>query len=165
MEIKKIGVESIPIIQSLAHHTWEIAYKNILSADQMSYMLKLFYSRESLQHQIEDKGHQFILVTNEEETAGFASYGIKNKSNAAVYNLHKIYISPNIQGKGIGMFLLNYIIDDVKQMHGNALELNVNRNNKALSFYQKFGFEIIDEQDIPIGEGYFMNDYIMRLSW
>jgi ribosomal protein S18 acetylase RimI-like enzyme len=39
--------------------------------------------------------------------------------------------------------------------------LNVNRNNKALGFYQKFGFVILREEDIDIGNGYFMNDYIM----
>ena len=30
--------------------------------------------------------------------------------------------------------------------------------------YKKFGFEIIDEQDFDIGNGYYMNDFIMRFK-
>jgi hypothetical protein len=42
--------------------------------------------------------------------------------------------------------------------------LNVNRYNKARFFYEKFGFKIIDEVDISIGNNYFMNDYVMELN-
>ena len=165
MEVKKVGIESIPVIQLLAQITWVVAYKEILSEAQMSYMLGQIYSTKSLQNQIEEQGHQFILVTAEEKAAGFASYGVKKEEDQTIYKLHKIYIDPNQQGKGIGKILLDYILQDIKPSGAKGLELNVNRHNKALGFYQKLGFEIIDEQDIPIGNGYFMNDYIMKLNW
>jgi hypothetical protein len=38
---------------------------------------------------------------------------------------------------------------------------NVNRYNNALAFYQKLGYEILKEEDIDIGEGFFMNDFVM----
>jgi ribosomal protein S18 acetylase RimI-like enzyme len=44
------------------------------------------------------------------------------------------------------------------------LLLNVNRENPALGFYKKKGFEVIKTEDIDIGNGYFMNDYVMRLK-
>jgi ribosomal protein S18 acetylase RimI-like enzyme len=44
------------------------------------------------------------------------------------------------------------------------LTLQVNRFNKAVSFYRNLGFKIIDEQDFDIGNGYFMNDYVMQLD-
>jgi ribosomal protein S18 acetylase RimI-like enzyme len=44
------------------------------------------------------------------------------------------------------------------------LELNVNRQNTAIGFYKKLGFKIIAEEDIPIGNGFFMNDYVMQIS-
>lgn len=47
-------------------------------------------------------------------------------------------------------------------MNATVLELNVNRQNKARIFYEKFGFVIVEEKDIPIGNGYFMNDYVMQ---
>jgi ribosomal protein S18 acetylase RimI-like enzyme len=42
--------------------------------------------------------------------------------------------------------------------------LNVNRYNPAKDFYEKLGFKIILEEDIPIGQ-YWMNDYVMRLTF
>ena len=42
------------------------------------------------------------------------------------------------------------------------LELNVNRHNDAFHFYTKLGFSISKEEDNDIGEGYFMNDYVME---
>ena len=44
------------------------------------------------------------------------------------------------------------------------MELNVNRNNKALKFYEHMGMRIVRERDFPIGNGYYMNDYIMELE-
>ena len=50
-------------------------------------------------------------------------------------------------------------------MEANALDLNVNRYNySAQSFYEKFGFKVLKEEDIHIGGGYFMNDYVLRYS-
>lgn len=44
------------------------------------------------------------------------------------------------------------------------MELNVNRNNKALQFYEYMGMRKLRKGDFPIGNGYYMNDYIMGLD-
>ena len=43
-----------------------------------------------------------------------------------------------------------------------AIELNVNRQNPAVDFYLHMGMHIDRQGDFPIGNGYFMNDYIMK---
>jgi ribosomal protein S18 acetylase RimI-like enzyme len=58
--------------------------------------------------------------------------------------------------------MIGYISDRIKANGGKALQLNVNRNNKAIDFYKKHGFEIIREEDNDIGEGFFMNDFVME---
>ena len=45
-----------------------------------------------------------------------------------------------------------------------AEELNVNRSNRAVRFYEKMGMRKLREGDFPIGDGYYMNDYIMGLE-
>lgn len=165
MEVKKVGTESIQLIQSIAQVTWPHTFKNILTEAQVSYMLDLFYSNTALHAQIKEQGHQFILASIDEIPTGFASYGVKSKDEDTIYKLYKIYIHFNHQRKGIGQILLNYILSDIKSAGAKSLELHVNRYNKALGFYQKLGFKIIDQQDFPIGNGYFMNDYIMKFSW
>ncbi|MEO7768916.1 MAG: GNAT family N-acetyltransferase [Ferruginibacter sp.] len=164
MRTTKVGIESIPVIQSLAHTTWAVTYKDILSEAQMSYMLDLIYSAASLQNQIEAHGHQFILATDSEKAVGFASWSVKENPEPSIYMLHKIYVDPGQQGKGIGKILLDFVIADIVPLGAKNLELNVNRHNKALGFYQNAGFIIIGEKDNPIGNGYFMNDFIMNLT-
>ncbi len=160
--IRKAGIEHIHLIMDIARQTWPVAYGEILSPDQMKYMLNLFYSEASLQEQMLQQQHKFILVFDNDAAAGFASYSPKNSEEPSVFRLHKIYIHPNQQGKGTGKVVLDYIISDIKSSKATALELNVNRHNKALHFYQKLGFEITREEDIDIGNGYYMNDYLMR---
>ena len=44
------------------------------------------------------------------------------------------------------------------------MELNVNRNNKALGFYLHMGMKKASEGDFDIGNGFYMNDYIMSID-
>jgi len=78
------------------------------------------------------------------------------------FKLHKIYLSPSLQGKGIGRFLLEEMEKKAKTLGAEKLFLNVNRFNKAIHFYQRHGYNILREEDIDIGNGYFMNDYVMQ---
>lgn len=161
--IKSATVGDLPAIHDLAHKIWPAAYGDILSPAQLEYMLNLFYSLASLRHQLVDLKHNFLMVLDENIPAGFASFSQK-EMNSTAYRLHKIYVLPQQQGTGAGKLLLEYIINSIKTSGGASLELNVNRHNKALYFYKKWGFKIISEEDIDIGKGYFMNDFVMHLD-
>lgn len=164
MEIIKVGIESILIIQNIAKITWAIAYKEIISNEQLEYMLDKMYSTDSLQNQIQVQAHQFILANFENKSVGFASFNLKQSNPEKIVKLHKIYVDPSLQGKGIGKSMLQFIMHEISLKEVNYLELNVNRQNTAIGFYKKLGFNIIAEEDIAIGNGFFMNDYVMQIS-
>ena len=90
---------------------------------------------------------------------GFASY---STIAPGVSKLHKIYVHQNTQGQGIGKQLIDHIISDLRSRSIHTLRLNVNRYNKARSFYEKLGFIVVKEEDIDIGSGYFMIDFVME---
>ena len=121
------------------------------------------YSVASLQKQANEKGHRFILATENEIPVGFASYEF-NYNKKPKTKIHKIYILPNQQGKGIGKILIDFIINKAKERHQKGLILNVNKNNIAIRFYERIGFEISLEEVIDIGNGYVMDDYVMEKS-
>jgi GNAT superfamily N-acetyltransferase len=106
-----------------------------------------------------DAGSHFVLAYEGNEPVGFAAYF---ESAPSLFKLDKIYVLLSQQGKGTGRFMIAHIIDDVKQKRGTALQLQVNRHNKAKDFYEKLGFVIIEEKDFDIGHGFFMNDYVME---
>ncbi len=160
LSIKIASADDINDIISLNFKIWPQTYSHILQEDQIAYMLQLMYSPEALKKQM-DSGHTFIICTDEqEEQVGFASF---SKIEDDVYKLHKIYILPGKQGLGIGQFMLHYITESLQEKYAKFLELNVNiRNQQAQHFYKKTGFILYREEDIDIGNGYYMNDYVLR---
>lgn len=161
LSIIKAGINDIPLIRRLTLSIWPQTYSNIISRQQIAYMLDMMYSPASLQKQMEEEGCTFILVYDDKEAVGFASY---NEIKPCTWKLNKIYILATQQGKGTGRFIINYIVNQIKDKGGSYLQLQVNRHNNAALFYEKLGFKIIETADFDIGNGYFMNDYVMQLS-
>lgn len=151
--------QQLEIVRSLAYTIWPDTYGAILSEQQLDYMLDKIYAISSLQEQ-QQNGQHFVLVEEDGVYYGFASYQINYKEGKT--KLHKIYVLPQTQGKGIGKLLLGYIEQVVVENKNQSLLLNVNRFNKAIDFYNRQGFEVVGEENIDIGEGYLMEDYIME---
>ena len=163
IEIRAAQKKDLATIQQLAHAIWPSAYLEILGEAQLAYMLDKIYSLHSLEHQFSILNQRFILATEDEKPVGFASYSPHDDSS--IYHLNKIYVLPDQQGKNIGKKMLDHVITTVKNSGASGLQLNVNRYNKALHFYEKQGFKIIRKEDIDIGSGYFMNDFVLELQF
>lgn len=146
-------------IRKIAEKTWWPAYQEILSEEQINFMLGTLYDETIIRKQLEDD-HVYLLLLEKDHPVAFADYGPR-KDNPEVFKLHKIYCLPETQGKGYGRMLIEEVSKRVLEAGKHMLELNVNRHNKAKRFYEKMGFVVAYEEDIPIGE-YFMNDYVMR---
>lgn len=158
--IRFADTDDINSIGFLAHQIWPVTYGHILSEAQLQYMLQMMYRPASLKKQMLEDRHVFMLAELEEDPVGFASFSDTGKSG--IFKLHKIYVSTAIQGKGLGKALLAAVTQEIKALGATALQLNVNRNNKAKEFYERQGFAVIKEEDIDIGNGYLMNDYVME---
>lgn len=149
----------IPTILELAEATWEPTYRFIISREQIEYMYRVIYTAASLERQINEQGHRFFLVYVDGQASGYASFSAQTE--AGFYKLHKIYVLPSHQGLGLGQQLIEAVEQAVRAAAGHVLDLNVNRHNPALSFYEHLGFQRHHEEDIAIGP-YWMNDYVMR---
>jgi ribosomal protein S18 acetylase RimI-like enzyme len=158
MVIRKAYPADATLIRDMAYEIWPQTYSSILSKAQLEYMLDLFYSEHTLKKEME-QGVEFIIVHDGPRPAGFASF---SQLQPEVYKLHKIYVLPWQQGKGTGRFIIEQLIKAMQQKGATRLQLNVNRHNNAKMFYEKLGFAVIREEDIDIGNGYFMNDYVME---
>jgi len=158
--IKVATTTEIPIIQTLVEQIWRPTYQSLLTSAQIDYMIDMMYSTASLTRQLEELQHQYILLYDETVPIGYASYSTTD--TAGIFKLHKIYLHMSYQGKGVGKLLMNSVIEKVKALNAHILELDVNRDNMARLFYEKQGFTIYKEKDTDIGNGYLMNDYVMR---
>ena len=160
MEILKASIKDYDLIHAIAVPSWQHTYSSILSAEQLDYMLTLMYSQDAINEQIAIKGHHFLLAAEDGQYLGFASYELNSVYEAT--KIHKLYVLPQAQGRGVGKALVT-VIENAARAHGNdKLLLNVNRYNPAVNFYLKTGFVKIGQEDINIGNGYLMEDYIMQ---
>ncbi len=156
--VRNALVTDIPMIRELTFAIWPQTYEGLLSPDQLEYMLDMMYSPASLEKQMAE-GAEFVIVYDDQLPVGFASY---QEIKPGIYKLHKLYILKTQQGKGTGRLTLEHIIREIKPRGASSLQLQVKRDNPAQHFYSKLGFEIIEEADFDIGNGYQMNDYIME---
>lgn len=160
--IRKIDVLEVEEVTKLAHLIWPETFREILTPEQLQFMLEWMYNPETLASQI-DSGHQFFLLENELGNIGFMGIQVGFPSSTLL-KIHKLYILPSQQGKGYGKVLIEHAVSLARSNGNSAITLNVNRFNKAVKFYKALGFQITKEEDIDIGKGYLMEDYVMELS-
>ena len=160
MNISFASNYQLSIVRDLAYQIWPIAYKEILSEHQLDYMLDLIYSIESLTKQMESN-HIFLLVEESSSYIGFASFEL-NYDSSNKTKIQKLYVLPQIQGKGVGKKLIDIIEKEAIENNQSSLLLNVNKYNIAKDFYLKQGFSISYSEIIDIGNGYIMDDYVME---
>jgi diamine N-acetyltransferase len=159
--ISKATESDFEKIRDIAYKTWPVVYGEIITPEQLDYMLARFYSDEALRENLVHQKHHFIMASDGDNVLGFASFQ-HHYSGKNTTHLHKIYVLPEAQGKGVGKLLIQAVLDAAQKNHSDILSLNVNRFNKALDFYKKNGFEIVAETDIELEYGYLMEDYIME---
>lgn len=161
-DIRRATSDDLSIIQDIARRTWPTAFEGILSPEQIAFMLDWMYSTPSLSEQMLHKGHVFLLAYLEGRPVGFCGYEL-HYSGRPVTRIHKIYLLPEVQGRGVGGELLGSVVAIARSNGDTHLNLNVNRFNKAVGFYQKFGFTIVHQEDIDIGRGFLMEDFVMEM--
>ncbi|SFA88425.1 GNAT family N-acetyltransferase [Algoriphagus aquimarinus] len=162
IQINPATKEDLKIVQSIAKRTWPDTFGTILSSEQIDYMLNWFYDIAHLKEQVE-LGHTFLLADEDGEKLGFT--GIEINQEPGRTKIHKIYILPTAQGKGVGKKLINAIKEIALRNEQSSLLLNVNKYNQgAIDFYEYLGFVNIKSEIIDIGNGYVMDDYVFELK-
>lgn len=159
IDILPIAPENIPAIAALARATWLDAYAEIISLEQIDYMLAQRYDSARLRAEIADPQkwlHQALL---DGVLAGFAACEICKSE----FKLDKLYIRPDMQRKGVGAALVRHAATLAREHGFSAMILAVNKQNEqAIRAYTQYGFHIRDKIVADIGDSFVMDDYIME---
>lgn len=88
-----------------------------------------------------DSGGRILIALFQDEVVGVCALK-KHKDHLYQFELSKMAIRPDHQGKGIGYILGNAIIDLAKELGAQEIFLESNTILKpAIHLYRKFGFE------------------------
>lgn len=160
-EFKKAEASDWVKIQRLAWETWPVTFGQVISKEQIDYMLRLIYSEASLKKQMLEFGHHFILAEKENQSLGFTSYEINYNSEPQLM-IHKLYLLPAAQGSGTGTQFLDLLSATAHQNYNIQLRLKVYfENTRAIGFYEKYGFKKTGTATTDIGNGYNILDHVM----
>ncbi len=163
-EIVRATEADLPAISGLATVIWRACYPGIITSEQIDYMLARMYALEVLRDEIRSQGIRYDRLLVDGKLVGFASCGPTAKPG--VMKLHKLYLLPELHGRGLGSRLLQHVEREVRAEGTRRLILSVNkRNAKAIAAYRRNGFVIADSVVTGIGGGFVMDDYIMAKDW
>jgi len=159
IDIRPIAPDDIPTITSLARTTWLDAYADIISPEQIEYMLAQRYDHNRLRAETTDPQKWLRQATLDGVLAGFAACEISKGE----FKLDKLYIHPDMQRRGIGAALVTHVAAIAREQGFPSVILAVNKQNEqAISAYTRYGFRVRDKIVTDIGNGFVMDDYIME---
>ena len=163
VNIIKADENKVHEIRDIAYKTWPISYLDIISDEQINFMLDKMYDINTLIEQINKHHHQFYILYQSDLPIGFVGFEFNYDKNGTT-KIHKLYVLPETKGLGYGKMLMDFTVNKVKEQHLHIIVLNVNKKNPALQFYLKYGFKITEEVVLDIGNNFVMDDYLMQLD-
>ncbi len=163
VEIANVSTNrDIDCVASLARVVWTEHFTPIIGGLQVEYMLAKYQSPKAIESQIAD-GAEYYLATIDNQAVGYVGLIPDWAGNKMM--LSKLYLKAAMRGKGVGKKLLDFVEGRCVSANVTTVWLTVNRFNEGtVSWYKRRGFVVIDEVKKDIGEGYFMDDYIMEKS-
>lgn len=128
------------------HHLWE---------DNGEWYLNELYTKENLEKELLEEDQEYYFVLYKQETVGILRIKFNVDYNELQddksLKLHRIYLHPKTQGKGLGKELLNWIEKIGKEKKHEKLWLNaMDTQEQALIFYKKRGFSIVKKTSLNL---------------
>lgn len=149
--------ESLSRVRAVADDVWPKTFREILSEEQIRYMMKMMYSPEVMERELSN-GYHFEMLLIDGKDAGYMVYAPCEGGTRV--KLHKLYLLEAYQGKGFGQLMLSHVKEETVRLGCRELMLAVNKQNlKALKAYKRAGFELEKSVKIDIGGGFYMDDY------
>ena len=159
MELRKVKTKKqIEETARLANEIWHEHYINIISEEQIDYMVEKFQSAEVIAEQIKKQHYEYYNVIEEGKCVGY--FGFVEQEDGVMF-LSKIYLLKSERGKGFSRQAFEFLKEEAKKRGLSKIWLTVNRSNThSIEVYKKFGMYIERTQIADIGEDFVMDDFV-----
>lgn len=154
-------IEDFEELAELASEIWNEYWIDILSQEQIAYMVEKFQSKPALEEQVKNEKYTYFYITSRNRIIGYTGLCVKEE----YLFISKFYIKKEFRHKGFGGRAFELIIKFAQMSNCYKLRLTVNKNNKkTIITYTNWGFKKIDSVIVDIGNGFVMDDYIMEYN-
>jgi len=154
------------LIADLSRQTFYETFAPDNTKENMDKFLDEQFTRQKLIDEVSQPWHIFFLAFVDEEPVGYAKLreglvppGLTGRSSIEIA---RIYSVTKMIGKGVGKKLMQHCIDIAVQKRKEILWLGVwEKNQKAIDFYMRWGFEKFSEQKFLLGDD-LQTDWLMK---
>jgi ribosomal protein S18 acetylase RimI-like enzyme len=168
--IIRASLHHAEILSTMGAETFYSAHKNSASAHEIDAYMKKVYSLEAIEKELSNPANIYHMIKHDDTMAGFSKLEFTMNHPAIkqqrVSKMDQIYLLDSFHGLKLGAKLLSYNID-LSRSHGeNGMWLVVwTKNTTAISFYEKFGFRIVAEDQFNLTETHINPCYVMLLEY
>jgi len=160
-KISPLRDTDIAPVCALAREIWLQHYPGIITVRQIEYMLAQRYSPDAIRMQLQAGEAWWDKLEAGGELCGFASY--EQGAEARSMKLDKLYVHQVFRGKGLGAALIEHVAKAATHQGMDTLYLQVNKyNHGSVAAYLRTGFKVAKTLKVDIGNGFFMDDYVME---
>lgn len=168
MEKNKITVRhataaDAALIADLSRTTFYQAFAKDNTESDMALFMNEQFTKEALMQEVAEENGIFLLAYDGEEAVGYARIRVENKlKQEAAIEVARIYALDTAIGKGVGKALMETCLQIANEMQMKAVWLGVwEKNERAIAFYQKWGFEKFGEHKFLLGTD-LQTDFLMK---
>lgn len=145
VEILKCTYEDIQLLQDISIETFNETFKDQNSAENMKDYLAKAFNPKQLEKELSNMSSEFFFIYFNEELAGYIKVNMNDAQSESMgdesLEIERIYIRHQLQGKGLGKYLLNKAVEVAVQHNKKNIWLGVwEKNQNAIAFYKKRGF-------------------------
>ncbi len=158
ISIKIADVTDAPLLAALAQEIWTQHYANIITMDQISYMLERFQSADSIVKDMRS-GAVYDIAFLDGEPCG---YSAAVPDDTGLF-LSKLYVRQSCRGLGIARAMMDAIEERAGKTNTPRIWLKCNKHNTgSLAAYERLGFCVAYACVTDIGNGFIMDDYALE---
>ncbi|RCX17584.1 ribosomal protein S18 acetylase RimI-like enzyme [Anaerobacterium chartisolvens] len=154
--------EDMVLVEWFARRVWTEHYSPIVGFPQVRYMLDKYQTAQRIWGDIAEGGYTYYIVRYESEIIGYCA--VKPDDTEGLF-LSKLYVEKDFRGRGISRKIINMLSEICKNQCHKYIWLTVHKKNTdSIKAYHKMGFYVAEEVVTDIGEGFFMDDYRMKMD-
>lgn len=164
--IREATVEDARLIADISHQTFYETFAAYNSKEDMDKFLTQQFTKGKLILEVGGRGNIFLLAYKNDAVAGYVKIRDERVpaglGKVTALEVARLYAMTAQIGKGVGSFLMQSSIDIAKKLNKEWLWLGVwEKNQRAIDFYTKWGFEKFDETDFLLGDD-LQRDWLMK---
>jgi ribosomal protein S18 acetylase RimI-like enzyme/ATP adenylyltransferase/5',5'''-P-1,P-4-tetraphosphate phosphorylase II len=138
-------------IRRITWHSWISSYASFIPESDLKSYFDLRYTEEVFLSMFDDPYTQGFVAETDDQIAGYARLFF-NRDENRLY-VPSLYFLPDFQGQGMGRQLLGAAEEYAAEKGLDELWIGVMvKNNPALVFYRKVGFQFVREEPFTMGK-------------